>query len=153
MSKYGGSEKTTQAFVAAYNKSRLSTRSSKAEAPAGSLLRTREDGSSPPPLPRLSGLFQPRSDVGSGMLGPCWMSQDPRHLTGPSQGRPALFHHLFPQQTELSVPFDPRPPAQEQHAVLWCAPAPPCLSLFLSFLAATCGDRIRLCGVVNVLIM
>lgn len=32
MSKYGGSEKTTQAFVAAYNKPRLLSHSSQAEA-------------------------------------------------------------------------------------------------------------------------
>lgn len=35
MSKYGGSEKATQAFVAAYKKPRLSTRPTEAEAPVG----------------------------------------------------------------------------------------------------------------------
>lgn len=49
MSKYGGSEKTTQAFVAAYNKPRLSTCSIQAERPPGVLLRPGRTN----PLPRV----------------------------------------------------------------------------------------------------
>lgn len=50
MSKNGGSEKTTQAFVAAYYKPRLSTCSTHAEATAG-VLRSGRTNTSIPTLP------------------------------------------------------------------------------------------------------
>lgn len=51
MSKNGGSEKTTRALVAAYNKSRLSTRASRAEAPAGIVLHSWRTNPLPPVPP------------------------------------------------------------------------------------------------------
>jgi len=109
---------------------RLSTRSTQAEAPAGFQLLS--GGTTPPPLLSwLSGLFRPWSNAGLGILG----GQPLLAVTGPSspsQGGPALFHHVFPQLIELRWPCPP--------AVLQCAPASP----GPPFLAADRGDRIRL---------
>lgn len=117
----------------------------------------REDESSPPLLPRHSGLLQPWSEWGWGYWedSPCWMLQDPCRLTGPSQGCAALFTHLLPRRIELSVPFDPvlLHKNSMQFYVLWCAPAPLPLLLFqLSCSQPRAQDK-TLRGVVNVLIM
>lgn len=94
MSKYGGSEKTTQAFDAAYNKPRLSTRSTQAEAPAGVLL--------------CSGRTNPLSHVSlctlaSSSPGVMWgvdtgRTIPARCLTGPSTPHWSLtgLHHFLP---------------------------------------------------------
>ncbi len=158
MSKYGGSEKTTQAFVAAYNKPSVSTRSAQAEAPAGVLrsllcllikspLPSRPPASVlwPPPGLRVmwGGVYREDS--------PRWMLQDPRHHTGPPL--PPL---VAPTKSSSLCPLT-LSPAQEQHAVFFflvCTGSPCPSSSSFSFLAANHGDRIRLFrGVVNVLIM
>lgn len=103
MSKYGGSEKTTQAFVAAYNKPRLSTRSTEAEAPAGVLFRLLAQ------LPLSLDSCGPASDAGWGIgrtvPAGCYGTLVTTRV--PSQGVTALFQLVVPAKTELSVPFDP----------------------------------------------
>lgn len=151
MSKYGGSEKTTQAFVAAYNKPRLSTPLKPRRPPASSAQGGRILFLTPP-RPSLSSLVssRPESDVGWGYWedSPCWMLQDPRHHSGPSQGCcTAFFRHLLPQQIELSVPFDPHPPhlLHKNSMQFYGVHRLPCPFFFsTSFLAANHRDRIRL---------
>lgn len=86
-----------------------------------------EDEPFSPLLPRLSGLFQPRSDVERG-----YREDTPAGcFTGPSSLRWPLaeWHHPLPPlccpNKSSSVCCLTSSPAQEQHAVLWCAPAPP----------------------------
>lgn len=69
MSKYGGSEKTTQAFVAAYNKPRLLIHSTQVVAPAGVLLCSGR--TSPLPHFSLSSLASSSPGVmwGGGLVG------------------------------------------------------------------------------------
>lgn len=145
-------------FVAAYNKPRHSTRSARAEAPAGVPPLLREDEPSPRLLPRPSGHFQPWSDVGWGILGGqynvpagCYVA-----TAGPSQGRATLFDHLSPQQIKLSVPFDPRllhKNSMQFYGALWL----PCPAIFFLLLQLSCsqpqGQNKTSQGVVNVLIM
>lgn len=138
MSKYGGSEKQHKLFVAAYNKAEALVSLRSSPRPASSSAAA---ASSTSPL---LGLHRAREWCAVGVIGedsPCWMLQDPRRAAS------LLLRHLLPRQIELSAPFDTPPPpspAQQQHAVSWCAPSP---------LSADRGDRIRLWGVVNVLIM
>lgn len=145
MSKYGGSEKTTQAFVAAYNKPRLSTRSTQAEAPAGVLLRLLLPNF-PTPLSALWPLPGQRvmwGGGGGGTLG----GKSPLDVTGPSlphrsPRRVALLSSTTcrPNKSSSLCPLTPSP-AQEQHAVLWCAPAPLPLLPFSAFLQPTTGTE------------
>lgn len=141
MSKYGGSEKTTQAFVAAYNKPRLSTRSTQAEAPAGVFLcsgRMKPLPHSPPPSGSLAS-SGPEGDVGWGY----WEDSPLLDVTGPSPPHwPfAGLHRTLAQQIELSVPFDPVSCTTAcSFMVCTGSPAPP---FFSSFLATNHRDRIR----------
>lgn len=148
MSKNGGSEKTTQAFVAAYYKPRLSTCSTHAEATVGVLHSGRTNTSIPTlpnsphdlPHPQFSGLFRAREWCGMGITG----GQSQLDVTGPmsvlSQDCTALFHHFCPDKSSSLRPLTPSP-AQEQHAVLWCAPAPLPLLLFQLSLQPTTGTE------------
>lgn len=144
MSKYGGSEKTTQAFVAAYNKPKLSTRWTQAEVPAGwRRPPLRGDECSPPTAPPwFSGIFRAREWCGVGIAG----GQSPLDVTGPWSGPSQGWQHPLPPlvgpTNRALCALWPPSPAQEQHAaVLWCAPACPS---FFTFLAANHRDRIRL---------
>lgn len=73
--------------------------------------------------------------------------QDPRHQTGPSQGYAAVFQHLLPLQTELSVPLDPVSCTRTTCSFLVAhrLPCSSCFSSFFSSLAAKHRARIRLC--------
>lgn len=141
MSKYGGSEKTTQAFVAAFNKPRLSTRSTQAERPAGILLRPGRTN----PLPRVPPLSSlassgPQSDVWWGYCEdrPRWMLQDP--LQAPHRVAPPSSTTCCPNKSSSLCPLTLFL-AQEQHAVLWCAPAPPAPVPFSALLQPTTGTQ------------
>lgn len=127
MSKYGGSEKQYKLLL-----QHITSRGSRLATRRPPLLR--EDESSSPLLPRLSGLLQPWSDVGLGTLG----GQSLLDVTGPSS--PHRLHCPLPgtccPNKLSSLCSWTRPPAQEQHAVLCfmvCTgfPAPSSFSAFL----------------------
>lgn len=141
MSKYGGSEKTTQAFVAAYNKPRLSTCSIQAERPPGVLLRPGRTN----PLPRVPpSVLWPH-------LGHRVMCGGDAVRTDPAGCYRTLFrapHRVAPPSSTTCCPNKSRALcpltlffAQEQHAVLWCAPAPPAPLRFSAFLQPTTGTQ------------
>lgn len=142
MSKYGGSEKTTQAFVAAYNKPRLSTCSIQAERPPGVLLRPGRTNPLPPSSSPLSSLAPsgPQSDVWWGCCEdrPRWMLQD--SLRAPHRVAPPSSTTCCPNKSRALCPLTLFF-AQEQHAVLWCAPAPPAPLRFSASLQPTTGTQ------------
>lgn len=109
MSKYGGSEKTTQAFVAAYNKPRGSGLAplEQRRPPASSSAQGGRVFS--PPLGSF-GLIRAREGRGGlGIPG----GQSLLDVTGPSSRGPSqgsrrpLPPLVIPDKIELSVPFDP----------------------------------------------
>lgn len=153
MSKYGGSEKTTQAFDAAYNKPRLSTRSTQAEAPAGLLL--------------CSGRTNPLSHVSlctlaSSSPGVMWgvdtgRTVPGRCLTGPSTQHRSLTrvtplpsNHLMPPQIQLSGALGSRL-LYKNNMQFYGAHRLPCSSSFQLSRSQTKGQDKTLRGVLKCL--
>lgn len=99
--------------------------------------------SPPPPFGSLAS-SGPESDVGwggGGTLG----GKSPLDVTGPSlphrsPRRVASLSSTTCRPNKSSSPLTPSP-AQEQHAVLWCAPAPLPLLPFSAFLQPTTGTE------------
>lgn len=120
MSKYGGSEKTTQAFLLQHITSR-GTRLAPLEQRGARRLRylLMEDEPSPRLLPRPSGHFQPWSDVGWGYWEDSMMSL--LDVALPHWPLAGLYLSssitCYPNKSSSLCPLTPCP-AQEQHTVL-----------------------------------
>lgn len=151
MSKNGGSEKTTQAFVAAYYKPRLSTCSTHAEATVGVLHSGRTNTSilNPPQLPprpapppvlwTLPGQrVMWHGDNGRTVPAGCY-----RTYVSPLTGLHRPIPPLLPRQIKLSAPFDTVPCTRTACSFMMCTGSPATPS-FSAFFAAYHGDRIRL---------
>lgn len=156
MSKYGGSEKTTQAFVAAYNKPRGSRPAplGRRRPPASSSARGGRVFPAPPPSRRSASRPHPgqRGTLG-GAWGSgyredslCWMLRDPLVAGSLAGVPPPSSTPRRPQNKSSSLcPLTPQllHPDGVQFFISWRAPASPPLPVF-SFLAASREGRIRL---------
>lgn len=104
----------------------------------------REDKSSSPLLPRLSGLLQPWSDVGLAILG----GQSLLDVTGPSSPHrvaPPSSTTCCSNKSSSLCPFTPSSCTRTACSFMFNGVHRlPCLSFFFSFLAANHGHRIRL---------